>query len=230
VGRLDPRESFYGGRVNAVKLYHQSGSDEQIHYCDYTSLYPWANKYTKYPLQHPEIITENFKPIHEYFGIAKVTIEPPGDLYHPVLPVKCRGKLLFPLCRNCAANELPPPCTCTQQQRVLVGTWCTPEILKALEKGYKIIKIHEVYHFPQTTQYNRESGSGGLFADYINTFLKLKQQSSNWPKECTTDAAKENYVQQYQIRENIKLDPESITANPALRTIAKSLLTNLWGK
>ena len=230
VGRLDARESFFGGRTNSIKLHHKSGSDEQIKYFDFTSLYPWANKYARYPLGHTLIVTEDFKPIQEYFGIARVTIEPPTDLYHPVLPIKYRGKLLFPLCKNCATNELPPPCTCTQAQSVLTGTWCSPEILKAIEKGYTLIKIHEVYHFPETTQYDTESGSGGLFADYINTFLKLKQQSSGWPKECTTRETKDRYVQEYATRERIHLDPQSIESNPALRTIAKSLLTNLCGK
>ena len=99
----------------------------------------------------------------------------------------------------------------------------------AIEKGYKIIKIYEVYHFPETTQYDRESGSGGLFADYINTFLKIKQESSDWPKECDTETKKRDYIKQYELKERISLDPENIKPNQALRTIAKSLLTNLWG-
>jgi hypothetical protein len=45
----------------------------------------------------------------------------------------------------------------------------------AVEKGYRILEIHEVYEF-QVTQYNPETGEGGLFVDYINTFLKLKQR------------------------------------------------------
>ena len=230
LGRLDVRQAFHGGRVNAIKLHCKARTGERISYTDVTSLYPAVQKYSEYGLGHPEIITENFKPIHEYFGIAKITIDPPADLYHPVLPLKCRGKLMFPLCRTCAVKELPPPCKCSLKARVLHGVWCTPEILKAVEKGYKIIKVYEVYHFSETTKYDRESGSGGLFADYINTFLKLKQESSNWPKECKTEAAKKKYLVEYEKHERIRLDPEAIQPNPALRTIAKSLLTNLWGQ
>ena len=87
-----------------------------------------------------------------------------------------------------------------------------------------------MYHFPQTTQYDPESGSGGLFADYINTFLKIKQESSGWPKECTTEESKSKYIEAYEKRERIRLDPDSIEANPAMRTLSKALLTNLWGK
>jgi len=39
-------------------------------------------------------------------------------------------------------------------------------------KGYQILEIYEVYEY-QVTQYNTETGEGGLFVDYINTFLKL---------------------------------------------------------
>ena len=229
VGRLDVRESFFGGRCNALKLYHKIAPGERILYEDFTSLYPWTQKYGAFGVGHPVIITEDFKPIHEYFGIAKVTIEAPGDLYHPVLPVRCRNKLMFPLCKRCATDQLSPPCTCTSRQRALTGTWCTSEILMAIKKGYKVLKIYEVYHFPETTQYDAESGSGGLFAGYINTFLKIKQESSDWPKECTTDRKKKEYVEEYKLREHISLDAEAIKANPALRTITKSLLTNLWG-
>ena len=44
---LEPREAFYGGRTNAIRLYHCTVDDEEMHYDDYTSLYPWVNKYGK---------------------------------------------------------------------------------------------------------------------------------------------------------------------------------------
>ena len=58
---------------------------------------------------------------------------------------------------------------------MLRGTWCTPELVKAVEKGYTRVKIHEVWHFPP------EQHRTGLFADYVNTWLKLKQESAGWP-------------------------------------------------
>lgn len=36
--RLDPREAFFGGRTNALKLQHQGNAK----YVDFTSLYPWV--------------------------------------------------------------------------------------------------------------------------------------------------------------------------------------------
>ncbi len=75
--RLDPRESFFGGRTNASQLYYKAQDGEQIKYVDFTSLYPWVNKYCEYPEGHPTIITTDFKDIDHYFGIAKVKILPP---------------------------------------------------------------------------------------------------------------------------------------------------------
>ncbi|CAC5402760.1 unnamed protein product [Mytilus coruscus] len=99
--RLDPRHSFFGGRTDTTKLYHKAGKDEQIKYVDFTSLYPWTNKYCRYPLHHPEIITNNFEDLDKYFGLCHVKILPPTNLYHVVLPYRCNGKLIFPLCRTC---------------------------------------------------------------------------------------------------------------------------------
>ena len=42
--------------------------------------------------------------IGEYFGLAKCTILPPTELYHPALPYREQGKLTFPLCRRARRN------------------------------------------------------------------------------------------------------------------------------
>ena len=42
--------------------------------------------------------------IGEYFGLAKCTILPPTELYHPVLRYHEQGKLTFPLCRRARRN------------------------------------------------------------------------------------------------------------------------------
>jgi len=54
------------------------------------------------------------------------------------------------------------------------------EVRLAVEKGSRILEIYEVYEY-QVTQYNHESGEGGLFVFYINTFLKLKAEASGYP-------------------------------------------------
>jgi hypothetical protein len=100
-------------------------------------LYPACQKYGKYPIKHPEIITENFGDVNDYFGIIKCTILPPQKLHIPVLPTKINGKLVFTLCNKCACETLER-CTHSERERAITYTWCTPEIQKALEKGYSI--------------------------------------------------------------------------------------------
>ncbi|GBN27024.1 hypothetical protein AVEN_38543-1 [Araneus ventricosus] len=98
--RLKPRDAFYGGRTNVVKLCFEG----KAKYVDFTSLYPWVNKYCLYPVGHPEIITENFTNIEFHFGLIQCRVLPLRGLYLPVLPLRCNGKLMFPLCRCCAEN------------------------------------------------------------------------------------------------------------------------------
>ena len=79
IDRMDLRESFFGGRTNARQLYYKTSEHEEISYVDFTSLYPWVNKYYQYPVGHPKVITKAFGDIKDYFGIAKVKILPQGD-------------------------------------------------------------------------------------------------------------------------------------------------------
>ena len=151
---LDPREGFYGGRTSATKLYHKISDGEEIRYVDFTSLYPFENKTTKNIVGHPLIITKpDVTDLHEYFGLIKCTVIPPFRLDFAVLPYRSGGKLTFPLCLTCLETQMCQPMAlrsfhCPHTHRVLTGTWCTPEVLKAVEKGYEIESIHEVWHFP----------------------------------------------------------------------------------
>ena len=228
--RLDPRESFFGGRTNASQLYYRTKEDEKIEYVDFTSLYPWVNKTCKYPVGHPEVITSDFKEIDQYFGIAKVRILPPRGLYHPVLPYKSNGKLKFPLCKTCAEKESPSLCGCSDKDRTMTGTWCTPELQTAIRLGYRVLKIYEVYHWKDTTQYDAETKEGGLFASYINTFLKYKQEASGPPNWIKTPEDAKEYIDRYFEKEGVSLDGEKIEKNPGMRALAKLCLNSFWGK
>lgn len=152
---LEPRDAFFGGRTGAVGLHAVAGEGEEIRYVDITSLYPWVNKNCSYPIGHPQIITQPVdQNINSYFGIALVDILPPVGLYHPVLPVRFSSKLTFPPCNKCVEEEQAKLmltrthfCHHSDEDRMLHGTWCTLELNKAVEMGYQIVKIHEVWNF-----------------------------------------------------------------------------------
>ena len=169
-----------------------------------------------YPVGHPHLITENFGDVSDYYGLVKCTVLPPRDLYHPVLPYRCNNKLVFPLCRSCAEEKQQQPCHHTDEQRSITGTFTTIELEKALEKGYRMIEIQEVWHF--------EKKSDTLFKQYIDTFLKLKQENSGWPDWCLSEEDKQRYIQEYFEREGVQLAYEHVQKNPGLRSLAKLML------
>jgi len=98
-----------------------------------------------------------------------------------------------------------------------------------VEKGYKVLEIYEVYEY-QVTQYNPETGEGGLFVDYINTFLKLKSEASGYPDWVKNPEDEERYIKSFCESEGIRLDKEAIKYNAAKRGLAKPCLNSMWGK
>lgn len=219
--KINIRDSFCGGHTEPTKLYYKCAPTERIQYLDYTSLYPsiqygahrgvTPDTYndtveTPYPIGHPRHIeiTATTNP-QDYFGFIKCTLEPPQDLYHPVLPEKKNDKLMFDL-------------------TVKTGTWTTPEINKALALGYRITHIYDILHFDEQ--------STDLFKDYVQMFLKVKQQAAGWEKlGCVSDKEKEQYIADYALHQGIELDPSKIGVyNPGLYMVAKICLNSLWGK
>ncbi len=135
---LNPRHALYGGRTHAARLYAKVGEGEMIRYYDFVSLYPTINKFGKMPVGHPKLITPDTYTKGEYLGLIKATVRPPRGLYHPVLPYRARGKLLFPLCRTCADANHQGDCNHSVAEHELTATWCTHEVDAALNAGYKV--------------------------------------------------------------------------------------------
>lgn len=244
------RECYFGGRTNALQLHKFFTSTEKGHYVDFTSLYPDVLKYKRYPIGHPVRITDKFKGITaekctgdciyanckgehwklQYFGLMKAKFIPPRNLLHPVLPVRCNGKLKFPLCYNCAIKDNQGDCKCSIDERSFVHTYCTPEIEVALNMGYMVSDIYEVLHWPETDMHEASDKDSGLFTQYINTFLKLKQQASGYPDHVQTAEEKAEYIKNYHEHEGILLDETLIQKNPGLRSISKLALNSFYGK
>jgi len=223
IERLNPRDALYGGRNNAFKLYYKCSFNQRIRYFDFNSLYPYVQKYKRFPVGHPEIITENFQNIEIYFGIIKCRVIPPRKLYVPVLPLKINKKLVYTLCFSCALGKNQHECKHTDEERCLEGTWVTYELHEALKYGYKIDLIYEIWHWNETECYNYETNSGGLFTECVNLFYKYKQEASGNANKC-------NYIEENYIKEGIMLDYENIKSNPGMRKIMKLLLNAFWGK
>jgi len=131
------------------------------------------------------------------------------------------------------------------KSRALEGTWVTDEVYKALEKGYKMLEIFEVWHYPNTSCFaDGDEEDRVLFTKYINTFAKVKTEASGWPSwvnhddetgdeitdEEEIDRRKDRFILEYEEREGIKLNPEKISKNAGIRELAKLMLNSFWGQ
>jgi len=80
------------------------------------------------------------------------------------------------------------------------------------------------------TCFDKDTNVGGLFAEYVNMFLKLKQESSGFPSWVQSEDDKDRYIEDYRRSEGIALDKASISKNSGQRTLAKLKLKSMWGK
>jgi len=130
---INVRDALFGGRTEGFKSYHKCNEDEKIFYHDVVSLYPTVNALDTYAVRFSKYVNITSDDIlsGKFFGIAKVDIEPPKNLYVPVLPDNSQGKLLFHL------NEMKNK------------TLSSVELQLALQKGYKI-KTHSALEYENT--------------------------------------------------------------------------------
>jgi hypothetical protein len=143
------RDAFFGGRTEVIKKYHKCEGKQRINHRDITSQYstvnaldPYAVGFRKYRATTTveDIVNEKF------IGLVKCKVEPPKNLYRPVLPSRGEGKLLFSLSDQ-------------------IGTWTTLELKKAIEKEYKIVEIYSATEYKQMR---------GLMKTYVERFLTMK--------------------------------------------------------
>ncbi|XP_067210001.1 uncharacterized protein [Linepithema humile] len=91
-------------------------------------------------------------------------------------------------------------------------------------------EVSPIGHPTVTVCYDPNTQQGGLFTEYINTFLKLKQEASEWPSKCEDDVSKEQYLRDYEKTKGVVLDKQNIAKNPDLRSVAKLCLNSFWEK
>ncbi|CAB3977264.1 DNA polymerase [Paramuricea clavata] len=228
--QLEPRDALFGGRTSPAVLYYDMAVNGlPAMYYDVCSLYPYVQKKFRYPTQHPVILKgkdcENID-VNHVFGLIKCKILPPTHLLFPVLPYRS-NKLTFPLCRTCVDCQQRETCRHGDEQRALYGTWTSVEIQKALQLDYRILVIYEIYHFTKTDK---------IFDQYVNTFIKLKQESSGIPKKCLNENGEvirdllQKYIDDYMKHEGVALNVTNMNYNAGQRTVMKALLNSLWGK
>ena len=131
---LNPRDAFYGGRTNAIKLLYNFKDNEYGCYVDFCSFYLTVQHYQTYPIGHPTKIFNPEKYDRSWYSLIKCKVVPPKGLYHPVLPQRIKvdsyEKLVFTLCKVCAETRNQNKCEHSDDERSCTGTWTTEEVTK----------------------------------------------------------------------------------------------------
>lgn len=114
-------------------------------------------------------------------GLLHCEILSPRNLLIPLLAL-CVGdtsdteRLFFCVCRTCGQESLNvsdsggrvPHCNHNEKQRAMQGVYTSPEVLKAVQLGYRVLQIYEEYVF--------EKSSADIFKSYISTIFRLKAE------------------------------------------------------
>jgi len=105
---LNTRDALYGGRTEAMRLHYKAREGEEtVQYVDVMSLYPYVCKYFNFTVGHPVIhvidACQDTEAMLRKEGLVKCCFLPPQRLYHLVLPLCCKDKLLF--CRSRALTN-----------------------------------------------------------------------------------------------------------------------------
>lgn len=231
VSKLTPRSCFYGGRTENMCTYYECKEGEKIEYLDVCSLYPYVFGKLKFPIKHPQVFVGSEckqKNLYTTEGIVKLKILPPYNLLYPVLPLKQNNKLMFVLCETCGDSMTQSEeCSHSDEERSIIGCYVIDEVRKAMDLGYRVMEVYEIWEY-EVLQLNGDQP--GLFTEIMNKFIKIKQEASGWPENCTTDELKAQYIQDFYNAENIQLDESRIEKNPGLRTWAKLCVNSVWGR
>ncbi|KAL3076975.1 hypothetical protein niasHT_031232 [Heterodera trifolii] len=234
---LDPRnDALRGGRTEPFKLHHVCADDEEVLCIDIVSLYPYVMKVNPFPVGNPMVLTREVllhpptAPLpwtcpenNTFRGLLLVRVLAPRNIRVPLLGYRTKDeRFTFPLCGVCADRRQQRPCRHDDDKRSWVCAYTHVELNKALQLGYVVTDLFEVWDYAEWDD--------TLFSSYVNSFVGLKVQASGWPEGCDTEEQRQAFVAEFLRTEGIHLDPTKVAFNPGLRLIAKTLANSLWGK
>jgi hypothetical protein len=140
------------------------------------------------------------------FGIATVSLEPPKNLFHPVLVVwnETSGK------------------RCGSLETIVEKTFTMIEIQRALSKGYKLLKVHRI------DLYNKKPG---LWSDFVkDLYIEKLANSSPIPSIEEQERLVNAYEEKFGIGEQVRQSFPRWEFRSALRLVYKIMLNSGWGK
>lgn len=140
------RKAYYGGRTEIFKPLHIDS--KLLNVFDINSLYPSVMHDYSYPGQH---IGSTCEFTDKYFGIYDCEVYCPENIKIPVLGTSINNKYIFPT-------------------GMFRGHFCSPELIKAIEIGYKIIDVYRGELF---------ENAGYIFKKFVNHFYNLRKNTND---------------------------------------------------
>ena len=134
------RKSYFGGRCEVFTLH-----GFKLHGIDINSLYPYCQWKYPMPVGKPSKFT-SWSSIKDSLGFAEAIVKAPDDLLIPLLPIRHRGKLVFPIGK-------------------FRGHWDLDELRKAKELGYKIRIIKGLVF-----------SKSHLFKEFVEYYYSIKRK------------------------------------------------------
>ena len=243
VERLRLRTGLRGGRTESFRLRydsaHASCAGRKMYYVDKNSLYPSMAVFKTYPVGPSETLIGHRLEEHARFepgrgfvdpatgglleGIVQATLLPPDALFLPILPVKVGDKLKFGLCGTCLSDMREGLCPHDDRQRYITGEWTTPEIVFAVECGYRLVQVWEMHAYRQTS---------GLFCDFYTRLARMKLESEGFPAACrdSPELQQDHVDALNEAMPGLQLERDRVVRNEPRRTFAKNLSNSGLGK
>lgn len=91
-------------------------------------------------------------------------------------------------------------------------------IISAMEYGYKLCEVCEIWHFPER--------STELFKDYLKVWIEIKLKST--PLKGNSDEEKLEEIRQMNEQFGLSLTLDQFIPNEPLAFIAKIILNSFW--
>jgi hypothetical protein len=158
-------------------------------------------------------------------GFLQVTISAPRQLLYPFLPYRFNSRSLVALCRTCAERRLTRACTHTDKEREWTSTYCTDELVHAVELGYTIEKIWEGVIYTEFT---------ALFTSFLSLFQSYRMRNSGFPTGAVTESQKWEYCNSMNDamgfnNEYTRITPDMVCLNLPNRVYFKLIVNSLLG-
>jgi hypothetical protein len=107
------------------------------------------------------------------------------------------------------------------------------ELHLALERGYRILAVYETWNWEphRWSQWQRgDPLDTGMMSEFIGVLYKNKLAASGYPQGVETAEQKQQYIDEIERIDGLRLDADTIQDNPGYKSVAKTLINSFWGK